>query len=169
MITELFNNINSNLYSGSLLLDFKKAFDTASHNILLFKLSHYGIRGSVLDPIRSYLNHRTQYVFIHNVSSDIAPLRIGVPQGSSLGPLLFSIYINDLPWAVESIPRLFADDTCSLNCDPSLLKLHEKVNHDLNNVEKWCEVNKVTINPEKSSAVKILFHRTCVEVIPQLK
>ena len=102
---------------------------------MLFKLSHYGIRGPVLDLIRSYLSQRTQYVFVNDVASDKAPLRIALPQGSSLGPLYFLIYINDLPWAVESIPRLFADDTCLLNCDPSLVKLLEKVNHDLHNVE----------------------------------
>ena len=89
VIPGLYNYINSNLYSGLLLLDFKKAFDTVSHNILLFELPHYGIRGPVLDLIRSYLSHRTQYVFVNNVSSNISPLNIDVPQGSCLGPLLF--------------------------------------------------------------------------------
>ena len=89
MITDLCNNINSNLYCGLLLLDFKKAFDTVSHNILLFLLSHYGLHGPVLDLIRAYLNHRTQYVFINDVLSDTAPLRMVSNRNLVLGLCFF--------------------------------------------------------------------------------
>ena len=85
--------------------------EIVSHEILLKKLSHYGIRGRAYGFTESYLNSRTQFVSINNCQSQTKPINIGVPQGSILCPLLFLIYINDLHNAVTK-PRLFADDTC---------------------------------------------------------
>ena len=94
-----------------LLMDLRKAFDTVSRNILLQKLYHYGIRGLAHKLIEIYLTSRRSFVSIDNVNSSAQSINIGVPQGSILGPLLFFIYINDLPNAISSKPRLFADDS----------------------------------------------------------
>ena len=155
LVTEMYDNINSNQYTGLVLLDFKKAFDAVSHSVLLHKLQHYGVRGPSLDLLQSYLDQRKQFVSIVNTSSQIASISFGVPQGSTLGPLLFLIYINDLPNAGNCIPRLFAHDTCLISRNFNLSKLEFDMNEDLVKIHKWRLANKVIINPVKSSALII--------------
>ena len=96
------------------MLDIRKAFDTVNHELLLSKLYHYGIRGIAYKLIQSYLNNRFQFVTINNKLSKKLIIKHGVPQVSNLGPLLFLIYINDLPNALSCHTTLFADDTCLL-------------------------------------------------------
>ena len=93
--------------------DFMKAFDKVPHQRLLYKIQQYGIQDNVLGWVRSFLSDRTQTVCINNESSTTACVTSGIPQGSVLGPLLFVIYINDLPEVIdsESFLFLFADDT----------------------------------------------------------
>ena len=95
----------------AVLLDFSKAFDKVPHHRLATKLDHYGIRGKLLQRITSFLEGRSQQVLVEGQSSPSAPVTSGVPQGTVLGPLLFLIYINDLPSCVSSTCRLFADDS----------------------------------------------------------
>ena len=111
-VTSLSYDSIQDKYSALLLMDFRKAFDTVSHNILLQKLYHYGVRGPANLLIESYLTERKQYVSINNCASSTNSVRIGVPQGSILGPLFYLIYVNDLCNATKCNPRLFADDTC---------------------------------------------------------
>ena len=93
-------------------IDFRKAFDTVDHSILLDKLYHYGIRGVAHDWISSYLSNRQQYVEYNGAKSRTLHIKCGVPQGSNLGPLLFLLYINDIAFVSPKLfSILFADDS----------------------------------------------------------
>ena len=154
VITNSFENINKNLYTGLIFLDLTKAFDTVNHEILLLKLDHYGIRGQANDLLRAFLK-RKQFVSINNHESPLLSNDYGVPQGSTLGPLLFILYINDLPSSVNCTPRLFADDTCSLFSAPNPSKSHFDMKKDLNDISEWFTANKLTINPFKPNLLVI--------------
>ena len=93
-----------------IVMDFAKAFDKVPHRRLLYKLDYYGIRGSTHKWIASWLSGRTQQVVLDGQASDPVPVLSGVPQGSVLGPVLFLVFINDLPDNIRSSVRLFADD-----------------------------------------------------------
>ena len=114
-INDLYCKITSDLdnkHSLGIFLDLSKAFDTLSHDILLDKLYAYGIRGLGNSWIKNYLSGRKQYVSYNNTNSAFNDIVCGVPQGSILGPLLFLLYINDLPLSSPSSHFIiFADDT----------------------------------------------------------
>ena len=126
-------------------------------SILLNKLEHYGIRGIALKLLKSFLTNRSQSVVDQNLRTNDAVNRFGVPQGSSdLDPLLFLIYINDIPNALFSTPRLFADDTCLVIQAPNPSLLENSVNRELVNVYKWTKANKITVNHKKTSVLIML-------------
>ena len=127
-----------------------KAFDSVSHSILLDKLRTYGVRGVALQLFQSYLSNRSQYVKVNGVKSSLQHILFGVPQGSILGPLLFLVFINDLPDATSLYVKLFADDTflCAQNANFTLLQA--EVNSELNKVADWLLSNKLTLNVHKS-------------------
>ena len=131
-------------------LDLAKAFDSVSHEILLRKMEKYGIRGKALMFFKSYLSTRNQIVSLNNTLSSSIFVKFGVPQGSILGPLLFLIFINDLPHATKFFVRLFADDTflCAQNENISILE--NEVNTELQKVHEWLVANKLTLNVKKS-------------------
>ena len=132
-------------------LDFSKAFDTVDHDILLSKLFYYGIRGPAYDWFQSYLSDRSQYVTYNGVKSSTKPIKCGVPQGSILGPLLFLIYINDLPNVCKvTMPFLFADDTHLFTSGDDLDDMYDTANHELNNIAEWLKVNKLSLNVKKT-------------------
>ena len=115
-----------------IFIDLRKAFDTVNHEILLNKLEHYGIRGNMLKWFQSYLSHCKQYVSVNGQSSELLAITCGVPQGSVLGPLLFLIYINDLPNISKVLNfYLFADDTnIYYESDDSLQELEKVINKE---------------------------------------
>ena len=119
--TQLITTVNDLLASADVgnrmdiaILDFSKAFDIISHRRLMSKLDHYGIKGNIHKWISSFLNDSNQKVVIDGYSSDTSSVDSGVPQGSVLGPILFLVFINDLPELVKSQCRLFAFCTMKL-------------------------------------------------------
>ena len=121
------NSIDTGKFACGVFIDLQKAFDTVNHDILLTKLSHYGIRGTTNKWFQSYLKIRKQFVSINGFESDHKEINCGVPQSSILGPLLFIIYINDLHKAIKySIVHHFADDTNLLYTENSIKQLSLK-------------------------------------------
>jgi len=102
---------NPSIDTRGVFLDISKAFDRVWHDGLLFKLHSYGVNGSLLSLLRDFLSGRMQRVTLDGDSSTWNLITAGVPQGSILGPLLFLIFINDLPLGLESLAKIFADDT----------------------------------------------------------
>ena len=140
----------------AIFLDFAKAFDSVPHNELLLKLWRFGIHGPLWLWFKAYLTNRWQYVEIDGCRSNQLSVISGVPQGSILGPLLFLIYINDLPDHIHhSSMYLFADDTKFLSAvsDYSI----DNLQRDMNDVSTWCTVWKLQINVSKSVSVRFSF------------
>ena len=157
-ITEMIKeSIDNHKYGCGIFIDLRKAFDTVNHNILLTKLEHYGIRGIALRWFESYLSSRKQYVFLNGESSKLRAISCGVPQGSVLGPLLFLLYINDLPNISKLLDfYLFADDT-NIYCEANTLDELEKIiNKELKELRTWLIVNRLSLNIDKTNFV--LFH-----------
>jgi hypothetical protein len=140
-----------------IFLDLKKAFDVVPQNILLKKLKKLGITGTALAWFQSYLSNRTQKVDIYGHLSDTAHLdALSVFQGTSLGPILFLCFINDLPRATELFSVLYADDTTGLDSDANLHTLMTRVSTELRKMAIWFQSNKMALNISKTKY--IIFH-----------
>ena len=129
-----------------IFLDFKKAFDSVPHPDLLHKLWQFGIVGPLWSWFKDYLTNRLHYVEMDGASSGLLPVLSGVPQGSILGPLLFLIYINDLPLSIlNSSTYLFADDTKFFKSIVSFADIQK----DIDSVSMWCQEWKLQLNLNK--------------------
>ena len=146
ILTELDNNMNI----CALFIDLAKAFDTVNHEILLYKLTQYGIRGFANDLIRSYLTNRKQLVCGDGFSSSYIDINIGVPQGSILGPLLFLIYINDISLCSNLKATLYADDSVFTLSHKNANTLQTKLNAELPKLNHWLKLNRLSLNLRKT-------------------
>ena len=158
IITQAINKIIDNQKFGcGVFIDLKKAFDTVNHNILPLKLEHYGIRDVTYLWFKSYLSDRKQYTSLNGVDSDIKNISCGVPQGSVVGPLLFLLYINDLPNISSKLNFfLFADDTNIYFECKDLRNLEKIMNFELKKLYEWLCINRLSLNISKTKFV--IFH-----------
>ena len=135
----------------TVMIDFKKAFDTVNHQILIKKLECYGIRATQLKWFSSYLSNRRCFVEIDKIRSNIEYMNIGVPQGSILGPILFLFYVNDISSVSSNFSTtLFADDTTISISNPSFNSLINNSNFELNKLHIWTLENRLTLNVTKT-------------------
>ena len=149
-------NMDRKMFNLVVFLDLKKAFDTVNHDILVRKLELYGITGNALSMIKSYLTDRKQKCQLGDVITSESRVTCGIPQGSILGPLLFLLYINDLPDCLRQVsPRLFADDTNLTAAGETIEEVELAMNNDLLRIKEWLLANKLSLNVAKTEFLLI--------------
>ena len=151
--------LDKRLSTDVIFLDFEKAFDSVPHDRLLLKLERFGITGSLLSWLSNFLQGRSQRVVIEGCQSDWAPVTSGVPQGSILAPLLFILYVNDIPESLSSPAEMFADDMLIYNyCTPSQTSITAQ--ESLDKVTDWCGSWLLGTNADKCESMKFTRART---------
>ena len=169
-ITKLMSSIlqayHSKIYCACFFLDLRKAFDAIDHSILMEKFVHYGFRGNSNAYLKSYYQNRSQYVYLNGYESDRKPVSNGVPQGSILGPLCFSLFINDLPLAVDADTVLFADDAAFVIKSTSLADLYLKINKLFTDIASYLNNNRLIANSSKSKLM--MFSSRPTRDLPEL-
>ena len=154
LLSDWMTAIDKGCYVGAVFLDLRKAFDTVNHWLLLDNLREVGVNSRSLCWFQNYLADRKQSVMLGNVMSSFKQITCGVPQGSILGPLLFSIYVRDLPGqAVCCGVSQFADDTAVHAASASILEIEHRLNDDLRQTAKWLRSKKLHINAVKTQVV----------------
>ena len=148
----LLDSLNRKQISLLMFIDFSKAFDMVDHDILLRKLNHYGIRGIALDWMKSYLSNREQFVSVNGKDSTKTKIKYGVPQGSILGPLLFVIYINDLPGICNFAKFiLYADDANIIISGENMMEIEDKLTELCQALVRWVDCNGLLLNLKKTN------------------
>lgn len=151
-----FKNIDHGFINGVVFVDLSKAFDTVDHAILLKKLSMYGVNEILLKWFSSYLANRFQCCMVNGDRSELKPLETGVPQGSTLGPLLFLTYINDLPNCLDfTSSDMYADDTQITALAETIDELEDILNWDIENLHTWLCANKLSANATETEFITI--------------
>ena len=159
---ELYKSMDAtpSLETRGVFLDISKAFDKVWHEGLLYRLKCYGVEGGSYKLIENYLKNRKQRVVLNGQHSSWANVNAGVPQGSILGPLLFLIYINDLPDNLNSVAKLFADDTSIFSTVYDVSKSADDLNNDLTSINYWAYQWKMSFNPDPNKqATEVVFSR----------
>ena len=161
-IDTLAKAINNKEQIDSILLDFSKAFDKVCHRKLIIKLMHYGINGNILSWITDFLSNRSQCVVVRGKSSKSSPVISGVPQGTVIGPLLFLIYINDMPDEVKSRIALIADDAY-LYRSISSAEDAAQLQNDLDNLVSWESKWSMQFHPDKCLLLRVTNKRNVID------
>ena len=154
---KILKGFDSNLLTGMILIDLQKAFDTIDHKILLDKMYFFGFSQKVVSWFKSYLLKRQFKVNLNGTFSEPGLVTCGVPQGSILGPLLFLLYMNDIPQAVKCELLLYADDTCLICQHKNVEVIEENLNIDFSNICDWFIDNKLSIHLGEDKTKTILF------------
>ena len=157
MTDEILKGFDEGLLTGMILIDLQKAFDTINHEILFKKLKAMGFSEGCITWFQSYLSERIFFISIENQLSDYGRISCGVPQGSILGPLLFLIYVNDMPQAVNSNLFLYADDSCLMFQHKEVEEIERVLNNDFENICDWFVDNKLSIHFGEDKTKSILF------------
>ena len=152
-LNKISDSLNNNNHTIAIFCDLKKAFDTCNQQILLLKLKKYGLAASELMWFKSYLTDRKQFVTINKSSSPLLNITLGVPQGSILGPLLFILYINDLPLSSKFLSLLFADDTTLLITHTNINELIAMANIEFRKICEFFRVNRLVLHPDKTKFI----------------
>ena len=157
LVDQVLFDLDNDKVTGLVFVDYKKAFDLIDHHLLLTKLGAIGIGEDYLPLFTDYMNGRKQYVNIDGCHSSIRDITLGVPQGSILGPVLFLIFINDLPSALQdTVADIYADDTTvSYSTDYRLAPqaVSDSLQSDLNKLQKWSDNNKMILNEKKTKTM----------------
>ena len=146
-------NMDKGLYTGALLLDLQKAFDTVNHSILLSKFQAMGMNKSTVTWFKSYLSQRKQFVDISGTRSPEGVISCGVPQGSILGPLMFLVYVNDMNSATSCKLFLYADDSVLVTTGKDLTEIERTLSSELQNIQVWLEINKLSLHLGKTESI----------------
>ena len=153
---DIFNAINRRHLSIATFVDMAKAFDTVNHTILLNKLESLGFTGKIINLLRNYLTDRKQSTLANGVVSSLVNISCGIPQGSTVGPLMYIIYMNDVSTSLNHCKyQLYADDTVIYLSD-DITNLNDATNRittDLESFKYWCDMNKLTLNVKKTKYV----------------
>jgi hypothetical protein len=159
IVGDVMNNLHEGNYTIALFVDLSKAFDTVAHKLLLEKLNKYGVRGTCNDWFDSYLSERPMKVTFEGVESTCLSVKHGVPQGSILGPLLFSIMVNDLELGLQYCNVLmYADDTTLYISGKNIRNMQLKMQEDIDYLSMWFGKNFLKVNESKSNVM--LFSKT---------
>lgn len=150
----IYTHLEAKKRTACIFIDLMKAFDCVDHKILIQKLEKYGILGNSLELLKNYLKNRKQYVYLNNKKSHLLTVKCGIPQGSILGPLLFSIYVNDIfDLPLNGKILLFADDAVIIYGETSLAELKDNMEHDLEILTSWLQKNKFRLNIKKTNFI----------------
>lgn len=169
MLNYIYHNLNNQTPTMAIFFDLSKAFDSIDHSILKLKLKTAGIKGNCYKLLNNYLTNRNQYCRVNNTISNYLPIKYGVPQGSTLGPLLFIIFINDLATKI-TIPQisLYADDTAFYLSGKNPQKLSRELTESATYFQNWCEMNRLTLNHKKCKSLLFATKRQYKTLNPQI-
>ena len=162
LLNTVLSSLDSKNNVGGLFCDLEKASDCVNHDILLAKMTFYGITGIAHNLIRSYLTNRYQRTKINQSSSTWERINHGVPQGSVLGPLLFLIYINDFPSAINKLASTvsFADDTSIILSNMNPDEFMNSTIRVMNEIIEWFQSNLLSLNFNKTTFIQFITKKT---------